>query len=638
MRVAVTGLALCGWAAAAAAQVPPKYPVEAFGKLPLVEDAELSPDGRAIAAKLVIDGVQRLAILALDDANAKPLVAGLGENDLLWFRWVTDTHLIASLRDFVMIEGGRYSATRLVSWSRAGGQGVRLNWRAGALQGDDVVWVSPQGDPNILMKASLSIYTNLPGFWPWVDRVNVVTGAVNRVLPPRTGIFHWYADATGRVRLGYGYNDERSVSSYVYRADDKGFFKTIDRAAEMKLEELIQPVMLLPDPNKFIARSEHEGFGALYEYDVTTGSYGPKIFGHPRHDVGGVVLSADETRIDGVRITEERTRTEWLDPDLKQLQADLDKALPNRFVRIVNLDRARMRALVEVSSPTLPPAWWVMDRSSGRMIRIATSNEALKGAVLAPMKAVSYKARDGLEIPAFLTLPVGRAPKGLPLIVLPHGGPWHRDRLQYDYWVQLLANRGYAVLQPNFRGSTGYGAAFRDKGDGEWGKAMQDDVTDGVRWAVAEGIADEKRVCIVGGSYGGYAALQGTVRDPDLYRCAVSFAGVSDLGQQVKFDRRYLGGRTTRAILGRAAPDFAAVAPANFAATIKTPILLVHGKRDTVVPHDQSLRMEAALRKAGKPVELLIQPEGDHNLSRQADRVEMLRAMETFLAKHNPAD
>lgn len=637
MRVVFAVLAL-SLAVSSQAEPPPRYPAEAFGKLPLVEDAELSPDGRAIAAKLVLNGVQRLAILPLDDPKAAPKVASIGESDLLWFRWVTDTHLIASLRAFTPIEGQRFSITRLISWSRAGGPGIRLNWREGAQLGDNVVWVSPTGDPNILMTANTTIYSNLDGYWPWVDRVDVVTGKVSRAMPERTGIFDWYADAAGNVRLGYGYDTERDISKYVFRRDGTGFFKTIDRAKRRNLEELLDVVAFLPDPEKLVVRSEHEGVAALYEYDIPTSETGARLFGDAKHDAGSVVLSADRTRIDGVRVTSDRTRTEWLDPDLKQLQADLDKSVPGKFVHIANFNRSRTRALVEISSPTSPPAWWVMDRDSGRMIRIANSSEALKGAVLAPMKAVSYRARDGLEIPAFLTLPVGRAPKNLPLIVMPHGGPWVRDELQYDYWVQFLANRGYAVLQPNYRGSTGYGAAFRDKGDGEWGKAMQDDVTDGVRWLIADGVADAKRICIVGGSYGGYAALQGTVRDPDLYRCAVSFAGVSDLAQQVKFNRRYLGGQTSRAVYRQAAPDFAAVAPVNFAATIKTPILLVHGKRDTVVPYDQSLRMDAALRKAGKAVETVIQPEGDHGLSREADRVGFLRALEAFLAKHNPAD
>lgn len=258
----------------------------------------------------------------------------------------------------------------------------------------------------------------------------------------------------------------------------------------------------------------------------------------------------------------------------------------------------------------------------------------MRNAHLAPVKAIEYKARDGLEIQAILTLPAGRPAKSLPLIMLPHGGPWAFDTLRYDYWAQFLANRGYAVMQPNFRGSTGYGVDFERKGEGQMGAAMQDDITDGMRWAVAQGIADPKRVCIMGASYGGYAAMWGVVKDPDLYRCSISIAGVASVRKTVNdFDSN-----SNNLGWGRMAPNFEAISPINFVEKIKVPMLLIHGKKDVTVSVDNSRKMFSRMQKAGKNVQYVELPEADHHFQRQADRMTLLSTIETFLNTYNPAD
>ena len=235
-------------------------------------------------------------------------------------------------------------------------------------------------------------------------------------------------------------------------------------------------------------------------------------------------------------------------------------------------------------------------------------------------------------------MPRGGAATDLPLIVMPHGGPWGHDELAYDYWAQFLAERGYAVLQPNFRGSTGYGAAFEDAGEGQLGFAMQDDVTDGVRWAIEQKIADPKRVCIVGASYGGYAAMWGIAKDPGLYRCAISIAGVSNLRREVNDFGGTLRAKLHRTQWQKMTPDFAAVSPINAVDRIKTPLLLIHGKKDVTVDHNQSARMFAAMTKAGKAVDFVSLPLADHYFTREADRLLLLQSIEAFLAKHNPPD
>ena len=286
-----------------------------------------------------------------------------------------------------------------------------------------------------------------------------------------------------------------------------------------------------------------------------------------------------------------------------------------------------------------PGAIYYYNAKNGLLQRLAAINDRLGPTRrLAPVRLIAYKARDGLAIEGVLTLPVGRDPHKLPFIVMPHGGPWAQDGLDYDYWVQFLANRGYGVLQPNFRGSTGYGTEFLRKGEGQLGLAMQDDVTDAVSWAVNQGLADASRVCIVGASYGGYAAMWGIIKDPDQYRCAISISGVSSLRREVNDFANDLHERNYRDDWKRMAPDFDAVSPIKAVERIKTPLLLVHGKKDITVAYAQSAKMYDRMRNAGKTVELVSLPLADHYYTRQEDRIALLTAMENFLAKYNPAD
>jgi dipeptidyl aminopeptidase/acylaminoacyl peptidase len=258
------------------------------------------------------------------------------------------------------------------------------------------------------------------------------------------------------------------------------------------------------------------------------------------------------------------------------------------------------------------------------------------------MKPYPYKARDGLEIPAYLTLPPGRAPKNLPAVVYPHGGPDERDAIGFDYWAQFMANRGYAVLQPNFRGSSGYGAKFTEAGLRQWGLKMQDDISDGVKKLIADGIVDPKRVCIVGASYGGYAALAGATFTPDLYACAVSFAGISDLPKmlhsnraQVNSDAKEISFWESR--IGSTDENWdqlAATSPARHADQVKCPVLLLHGDGDTNVPIEQSEIEEAALKSAGKNVQFVRLEGDDHYSKLGATRVRTLKEIESFLASN----
>jgi dipeptidyl aminopeptidase/acylaminoacyl peptidase len=391
--------------------------------------------------------------------------------------------------------------------------------------------------------------------------------------------------------------------------------------------------------NTLLVLSEHEGWTALYEFDLAANKIAKKIFGGEKVELEGIAHLATSDDLAGVLQLTDYPSIKWFDPVFADMQAKIDKAVAPRKADIVDWSTDKTRLLVAVGADRGRGTLYYFNTADGVMQKLFSDDDPLKGIRLAETAPVHYTARDGLENPAYLTLPVGRAAEKLPLIVMPHGGPEVRDHLGYDDWTQFLANRGYAVLRPNYRGSSGLGKAFREKGAGQYGLGMQDDVTDGVRWAITKGIADPRRVCIMGGSYGGYAALWGPIRDPDLYRCAISFAGIADVPAMRRYDREYLNPKRSRELYARLAqPDLNAISPAKHFEALKAPTLIAHGKKDQRVPYTQSRDYAAQLRKAGKSVEYLELPEANHFLSREADRIAFLEAVDSFLAKHNPAD
>jgi dipeptidyl aminopeptidase/acylaminoacyl peptidase len=303
------------------------------------------------------------------------------------------------------------------------------------------------------------------------------------------------------------------------------------------------------------------------------------------------------------------------------------------------------RIVVSTNGPGDSGTYWIVDIASGSADPIGYPYPDVKPSDVGPIRMVDWKAADGLAMSGVLSLPPGRDPKNLPLVVLPHGGPEARNYPVFDWWAQAFASRGYAVFQPNFRGSSGYGRAFRDAGFGEWGRKMQSDISDGIAELAREGIVDPKRAYIVGGAYGGYAALAGVTVQHGLYRCAVADAGVSDPAGMLDYAREHDGSLTEmrywKSFMGVSTPlesELNAISPLKLAAHADAPILLTHGKDDTVVPISQSYAMQHALQDAGKPVEMVVMPNEDHWLSREETRTLMLKSAVAFVEKYNPHD
>ncbi|HYD39095.1 MAG TPA: S9 family peptidase [Allosphingosinicella sp.] len=622
--------------AAAAAARPAPRPAEDFAALPFMDGPRLSPDGTKVASRIAVGGKLFFAVSPLF-GEAKPRLFQSGDSDINWWRWVNDDWLVLGIGDTVKVEGEDFYVRRAIGVGAADGRMVPLAWRDAAQGADDVIWVADDGRPLIRLARQTSIYLSDEGFWPEVLEIDVSNGKSKSVVRPHPQVVGWYADGSGTVRVGIGATNEGRSLRLLYRERDGAGFDVIDRANTRKGQKLLLPSLFLPEPGQALAVDDREGFDALYKLDLKTMTVGERVFAVPGYDVDGIVADGAKGRLLGIAVTETAAKVNWLDEDLRELQASLDAAVPGRRASIVSMDKLRQRFLIHIGAADRPGTFYYVTALGGALQRLAHVNSRIGAGKLHPVRTLRYKARDGLEIPAVLTLPAGVEAKGLPVVVMPHGGPFARDSEEWDWWSQFLADRGYAVIQPNYRGSSGYGTAFAEKGEGQWGLAMQDDLNDALAHLAKEGIADPKRAAMAGASYGGYAAMRAAQRDGALYRCAISFAGVSDLAALVRYDSRFLNSGRGVDWLRKQAPNLRNVSPINFAEQFSIPILLVHGRRDQRVPVRQSRELAEKLKRAGKSVDYVEQPEGDHHFSRQADRLQFLTALEAFLAKHNPA-
>ena len=632
--------------AAAAEQAPnpvsKKYylPTESFSKIPFIEDPVLSPNGEYVAGLFGIGGEQRIVMISLNNDGSAPVVVAVpDQTQVNRIRWVNDDNIIASVTVLSRVQEDSWYLSRLISVNRKTKAFTKLLWNLRGQNAADILWTPKDGSNEILVSGQDSVFSNQPGFWPTVYRVNVETGKSKKAVRGKSGVLDWAADHNGNVRIGIRYNDRLKTSTIFYASEGSRSFKTIDRVNLGREEDVELPFSFIPGGDTgLMFKDNADGNTAIAEVDLKTQEIVRWVHTAEDSEIRSIRTSYIDDSIIGIRKSGEDSKMEWLQPNLAAAQSQLDKAAPKANVTIESYNHDYSRVLAKISTPDSPGLIFSYDTQTQDLVKFASINESIGNKRLSKVKMIQYDARDGLEIEGVLTLPKGRTAKNLPFIVMPHGGPWSHDSVRYDYWAQFLANRGYAVLQPNFRGSTGYGKSFMLKGQGQMGLAMQDDVTDGVSWAVEQGIADPKRVCIVGASYGGYAAMWGLVKDPDLYRCAISIAGVANLRREVNDFGNAIRGNLFKSQWRKMTPDFSAVSPIKSVEKIKAPLLLIHGVKDVTVDHKQSVSMNKAMKKANKDVEFVSIPKADHFFTREEDRLLLLKSMEEFLAKHNPAE
>ncbi len=469
-----------------------------------------------------------------------------------------------------------------------------------------------------------------------VEAVDTLTLKHTIVEQLRSDAVSYVSDGVGNVRLmaTMARNQEgylKGSQTYFYR---KVASRSWDRLSDVDADNAgFQPLAVDTAKNLVYGSDSADGYTALYSMSLDGLRTRTKLLSHDGVDIDGLRTIGRQNRVVGASYATERRQTEYFDPALKALSAALQKALPGQpVVDIVDASEDERKLLIVASGDTRPSDYFVFDKQTKQLAEVLPSRPDLVGTKLAPMRAISFKAADGTMIPGYLTLPVGSSGKGLPAIVMPHGGPATRDEWGFDWLVQFYAARGFAVLQPNYRGSSGYGSHwFQKNGFQSWQSAIGD-INDAGRWLVSEGIAPRDKLAIVGWSYGGYAALQSSVLDPGLFHAIVAIAPVTDL-DALKTEAQPFDNAAMVAHFIGDGPHIRAGSPAQNASRITAPVLLFHGDEDQNVGVGESRLMKRKLDDAGKSVTYVEFPGLDHQLAEAAARTRMLSESDAFLRK-----
>jgi len=622
-----------------------KIPAEAFASPPNFSRASLSPSGDKIAFMTSVEG--RRHIMVTNRSTGKSvLVPPTDKTELGSFFWGNeDTLIITFLLSRKRSDANfRSTETKLFSFNIKSMEYVWLGkpkkdssslkgakYGKTAAFGEHVLHALPEEPNFILMQMRENLFRP-----PAVFKVNIENGRRTRIKKDRKGVGGWFADQQGNIRFGAGVirhnNSLESEKQYAYLYDKDGNETNLKKTDWYKDYKLID---FSPDPNViYVSGKTAHGTQAIFTLDVTKGEIVEEIFSHPVVDVGNTVRNPVTQNVAGVGYIVDTYKVKYFDKDLAKIQRSLQKALKSD-VYITGRARDKNIYLVVATAPNNPGDYYLYDRDKGKLDFVAAIRNAIYPEDMPSPLIIDMATRDGETIPAYITLPLGTKKNAkLPTIILPHGGPHARDTADWGFWSQFYANRGYAVMQPNFRGSTGYGKKFREAGENRWGGLMQDDVTDATLWMIKEGYADPERICIVGASYGGYAAMFAPIKEPDLYKCAISINGVPDLPAMKLSDRSFVGfGEWIKKIGLNGEPD-EKVSPYHRANEINIPMLLMSTVDDDRVPYKMSQRMQSRMKKLKKDSQYIEIANGGHSMITEAARLTMLVESEKFLAKH----
>jgi dipeptidyl aminopeptidase/acylaminoacyl peptidase len=468
-----------------------------------------------------------------------------------------------------------------------------------------------------------------------VYRINVNTGEKKMIAENPGNIMGWITDHDGKLRVATASDGVNSV--LMYRETEDAPFKEV---LVTNFRESVEPLFFSFD-NKFVYASSNLGRdkSAIVKFDIANGKEMEMMYENPYVDVSGLSYSKKRKVLTAISYVKEKREMKFLDLVAETRYNRLKKELGDYEVVVTGVNKNEDKFLVRTYSDRSLGSYYFYDQSSDKLSKIAEVSPWINENELAVQKPVSYTSRDGLTINGYLTLPVGVEAKNLPVVMNIHGGPWARDNWGFNPEVQFLANRGYAVLQVNYRGSTGYGRKFWEASFREWGKKMQDDVSDGVKWLISQGIANPKKVGIYGGSYGGYATLAGLTFSPELYACGVDYVGVSNLFTFMKTIPPYWEPfrKMMYEMVGNPEVDsalFVSASPVFHADKIVAPLFVAQGKMDPRVNIAESDQMVEAMKKRGIDVEYLVKDNEGHGFRNQENRFDFYGAMEKFLAKH----
>lgn len=643
--------------------------VESFFKNAKIADMKLSPNGRSVGMLVTADnGRVQLGVIDLTSMTPK-IVASSADSDIGFFEWVNDERLVFGMADSQIAIGDKRLFSGLYAVNRDGSEQRMLASRSweqrptgGTIierkilpvdtylldvdrskQSDDVFVIRPVWDSVYEMKA-----VNLL-------RLNTKTGTTTSFDRPGNST-SWTIDHTGVPRVTV--IDEGKLDAVYYRDPANDKWRKIAEFDPFSVDSFT-PHSFGPDGTFYVIAQKGRDTEALYRYDLEKNAIDPlPIVATPGYDFtspndidrrsrvdDALVMDMKNKRLAGVHFVTDALSSVWFDESMKEAQKAVDQLLPATINRLsFGRNRETNTFLVHAFSDVQPGRYLIYDASSKKLGLLGDVHPDIVPKDMSPRDMVRYKARDGLEIPAYLTLPQSAASKkNLPMVVLVHGGPNVRgSSWEWEAEAQFLASRGYAVLQPEFRGSTGFGTRHARAGWKQWGLAMQDDIADGAKWAIAQGIADPKRICIAGGSYGGYATLMGLAKDPDIFRCGINMFGVTDI--MLRFESSWGHDATTDiqqnwmpVTMGDPVKDAAqlkATSPVNISERIKQPLLMMYGASDYRVPIKHGRLFRDAVKPHNPNVEWIEYPEEGHGLLLVKNRVDFWTRAEAFLEKH----
>jgi dipeptidyl aminopeptidase/acylaminoacyl peptidase len=661
---------LCGAPALAAAPGGQPAPasdsgppsIDAFFDDPTFDGATLSPDGALLAFVYVKqDDKGELSTIAVEhlDSGQIDVVTKLTTKGMTvtWLAWKDNNRLLVGLNILDVKRTGDKPSSEIVSY-KYGNFIVAVDRDGGHVMQmlkSDSLWNSQRGahvgmldrlknDPDHI----LAVAPNTAGYSA-AYRVDVHTGLAVQVEPGQGDVTSWTTDSTGAIVARTRFNGEDWVVEG--RAPGEKKWTQIARLNRKELKALddIDFLGAAEKPNQFYVVASAPGEPAgdtrrLRIYDVATKTLGDAVWPKTSSEIESIVYEEGNTgRLAGVCYTVDTHVCEFNDHFVSVNYKGLVKYFQgDQNVVPLSMQKGARWWLLNVSGPSNPGAYYLYDTTRAKIVQMGDRFEKLPSERLGVTERFSYKARDGVAIPGYLTRPPG-APKGpMPLVVMPHGGPEARDSFEYEAWSQILATRGYMVLQPNFRGSGGYGTAYADAGHRQWAGRMANDITDGVQALIASGQADPNRICIFGASYGGYAALFAGATHPELYKCVVSWAGASDLMASLAFERRTHGRdsfdyRYWVKLIGDPDKDAAAIraaSPVTYAATYRPAVLLIHGDADRIVDPEQSRYMSRALSRAGHPAKLVIFADEGHPEFGSVNQKKAFAMVVDFISEH----
>ncbi len=634
-------LVLAASLSAAESVTPKEPPVATFFHAPSIASLTFSPDGKRIACLIPYEHRMNLAVIDLEKGT-KNLLTNFKDRQATRPQWASNDRILFQVDDagresFALYAVDRDGANPTVlasGHSKAdtlGEANVRFRSVLGPIEGDT---------KNILVLANLTY-----GDWSDVATMNLKTGTITKLIEAPGNVDFYLRDHTGTVRLAV--IDQQQIRRVLYHDAKQGWITLGEHHMDQPGWE---PIAFDGDNRTLFVWSDvGRKTKAIYRYDLAERRLLDLVFADDTYDaleanavasstpVPSTIYDAAKKKIVGLAYAADRTRFHWIDPEMAALQQKVEKSLPDTVHRPRQFAEDGSKIIYFSSSDRDPGVYYLYDRVRQKLSELAVVKPGIDPDKLSPLKPVEFAARDGLLIHGYLTLPKNRPAKNLPLILHPHGGPFGiRDEWAYNDEVQFYASRGFAVLQVNYRGSGGYGFDFERAGFKKWGLEMQDDLTDGVKWAIAQGIADPARVVISGASYGGYATMAGLTLTPELYCAGINYVGVTDITllipKDAPADRMYW--RNTRlGSLGDAADRkrLHDTSPVNLADRITAPLLMAYGKNDPRVHIDHGYDMERALKKAGKPYEMIIEEDEGHGFRMEEKSIAFFSRVDAFL-------